>query len=412
MRNRKAFMSAGGLFMLLVVMLGLVAVVNGLWSKNLVVEGIVETGDLNADWDCGYTNDDGLDGIDGVVQGGGCVDVSEDSGDVGLDPNRHDWPGFTDYDPFVRKDVGECHLRIGGDPWGNQQALVTIENAYPSYECTVTLYLTNTGSIPFNLISANLVLPSNALGVIETVDAQGVDLCDPAALLDDPQVDPGEELPFDCTVHVGQTAEQSDCIGKTAYVPWPVVDHSCDPATLVSYEFAIDVCVAQWNEAATATECKNSAQHEGPGTSSCGFAGVVDICVDGDGIASVGPGTFSINVGDTILSASALGNPAGLDLIERSAVDGVYAAGDDLMVEDPTGTPSCPTASRDAIYNNNADAQDCIVLDPDGTLADGDNVTCDTGAGCGLWFKDDNGNGRYDVGEDLVVDVNNNGIFD
>jgi hypothetical protein len=142
------------------------------------------------------------------------------------------------------------------------------------------------------------------------------------------------------------------------------------------------------------------------------IAAANDICVDGDGIAFPGPGAFTIAVGDAIISASALGNPAGLDLIERSALDGLYAAGDDLMVEDPIGTPGCPTAARNAVYDNNAVARDCVVLDPDGSLADGDAVTCDTGAGCGLWFKDDDLDGRYDVGEDLVVDVNNNGIFD
>ncbi len=82
------------------------------------------------------------------------------------------------------------------------------------------------------------------------------------------------------------------------------------------------------------------------------------------------------------------------------------------MVEDPNGTPNCPTAARNAVYDNNAAAQDCVVLDPDGSLSDGDFVTCDTGAGCGLWFRDDDNDGRYDEGEDLVVDGNGNGIFD
>lgn len=142
-------------------------------------------------------------------------------------------------------------------------------------------------------------------------------------------------------------------------------------------------------------------------------AAVFDICVDGDGIASAGPGAFQIAVGDPILSASAGGNPAGLDLIDRGVINGVYDAGDDLMVEDPFGTPTCPTAQRDAVYNNvPGGPQDCVVLDPDGSLADGDFVTCDTGAGCGLWFRDDDGDGRYDEGEDLVVDVNGNGVFD
>ena len=142
-------------------------------------------------------------------------------------------------------------------------------------------------------------------------------------------------------------------------------------------------------------------------------AAMFDTCVDGDGIASPGAGAFSIAIGDAILSASTGGNPAGLDLIERSAVDGMYAAGDDLMVEDPFGTPTCPTAARNAVYDNVAGGpQDCVVLDPDGSLTNGDFVTCDTGAGCGLWFKDDDLDGRYDEGEDLVVDGNGNGVFD
>ena len=149
------------------------------------------------------------------------------------------------------------------------------------------------------------------------------------------------------------------------------------------------------------------------GPSGCDAPGVVDICVDGDGIATSGPGAFTIAVGDPILSAAAGGNPAGLDLIDRGVINGMYEAGDDLMVEDPIGTPTCPSALRDAIYNNvAAGPQDCVVLDPDGSLVDGDFVTCDTGAGCGLWFRDDDGDGRYDEGEDLVVDVNGSGFFD
>ncbi len=151
--------------------------------------------------------------------------------------------------------------------------------------------------------------------------------------------------------------------------------------------------------------------HSLPPSAGCQNA-VFDTCVDGDGIATDGPGTFTIQVGDPILSASALGNQAGLDLIDRGVQNGVYDAGDDLMVEDPFGTPTCPNAFRDAVYDNNPGAQDCVVLDPDGSLTDGDFVTCDTGSGCGLWFRDDDGDGRYDVGEDLVVDGNNNGIFD
>lgn len=271
MKNRKGFLSAGALFMGLVVMLGLIGIVAGLWSKNLVINGTVETGDLNADWDCGYTNDDGLTGTGGLVQGGGCTTITEEpAGDTGLDPNNFDWPNFVDSSPFVPKDVGECGLTIGPETaeFGNQVADVTITNAYPSYECTITMYLSNTGSIPFNVISAELKLPANAVGVIETVDDIGDDQCDPATVLQNQQVDPGNELEFPCTVHVTELAEQSTCTDATTTDAsgGPTVEgEDCgDPGT--TYQFAIDVCVAQWNEDADAEQCKNPAVgiHEGP----------------------------------------------------------------------------------------------------------------------------------------------------
>lgn len=244
----------------LIVLLGVMGIVSGLWSKNLVIHGIVETGDVNADWDCGYTNDDGFEQ---VIQGGGCDGVVETTGDIGLDPDNYDWPNFNNTDHPL-KDVGDCELTFDPSaPFGFQEAFVRITNAYPSYECTVTLFLTNTGSIPFNVISADLVLPAASQGIIETVDLGGADLCDPSVLLQDPQVDPGQEKQLDCTVHVAQIAEQSTCTADTTSTNPTIVDNvNCDPT--VSYDFAIDVCVAQWNEAATADECKNSEQHEGP----------------------------------------------------------------------------------------------------------------------------------------------------
>ncbi len=75
-----------------------------------------------------------------------------------------------------------------------------------------------------------------------------------------------------------------------------------------------------------------------PPPTGCGAPGIIDICVDGDGIATAGPGAFIIQIGDVILSASAGGNPSGLDLIDRGIINGQYDAGDDLMVEDPIAT--------------------------------------------------------------------------
>jgi hypothetical protein len=260
------------MFMGLLVILGTLGIVNGLWSKNLVINGTVSTGDLNADWDCGYTNDDGA--VE-VIQGGGCdTSVVEPDGDTGADPNNYNWPNFIDNDPFVRKDVAECDLEIGDHntgegSFGDQIAYVTIHNAYPSYECTITLYLTNTGSIPFNIVGANLTMEEEAEGIIETVNAAGVDLCDVDAT-EDTQVDPGNELAFSCTVHVSELAAQNVCTGTTAQStttpPFPVITETCTNTPLPTYDFAINVCVAQWNEETTYENCKNPdpGTHEGP----------------------------------------------------------------------------------------------------------------------------------------------------
>jgi hypothetical protein len=258
--KNKRFLSAGMLFMALIVALGAIAVVNGLWSKNLVIEGTVTTGDLNADWDCAYTNDDALNFT--PPTSGPCSTLVPETGDGGADPNNLDWPNFVDSDPFVYKDVGECRVTIG-DPeeeFGNQVAVVAITNAYPSYECEITLGLSNTGSIPFNIAGTNVS------GLVAPLEGS-------CTFPIDPQVDPGEEGLVECTVHVMQTAAQNVCTGTTApnTLPdsdapggFPVVTENCGTGALVTYTFDVKVCVAQWNEAATFEECVGSSQHEGP----------------------------------------------------------------------------------------------------------------------------------------------------
>lgn len=278
--KRRTYVTTGALFMGLIVLLGVMGVVSGLWSKNLVINGSVTTGDLNADWDCGYTNDDGLTGAAGVVQGGGCAAATvEPAGDTGADPHGG-FPPFPYSDPFVSKDVAECRLTIGdqaGQPktgFGNQVATVKIVNAYPSYECTTSMFLTNTGSIPFNIVGSNLSIAQGA-----PIEAKGCTFGTQTA-----QVDPGQEKQLDCTVHVLQTAKQNTCTGTTAASattpPFPVVTENCTNTPLTTYTFGIEVCVAQWNEAATFTQCKGSPQHEGPGPE----VGIVGIGVCGDGL--------------------------------------------------------------------------------------------------------------------------------
>jgi hypothetical protein len=300
LNKKKGFLSAGALFMGLVVVLGLMGIVNGLWSKNLVVDGVVETGDLNADWDCGYTNDDGASGPWGLA-GADCGDILEPSGDTGLDPISPNNPWDFPYaDPLVRKNVGKCELRIDGpgtSEFGAQIAHVKMSNAYPSYECTSTLFITNTGSIPFNVIGSHLTLDKGSENAIEYLGC-GFDLTDP-------QVDPGEEKPVNCTVHVKEEARQSsDCDNSG----WSDDSHPWIPGILgfakfkdfqcgnqQTYGFDIEVCVAQWNEdpstgnqpapgvpfdADDFNHCKDSPQHEGPGGAGDGdgIVGDADLC--------------------------------------------------------------------------------------------------------------------------------------
>jgi hypothetical protein len=242
----------------LIVALAAIGIVNGLWSKNLVVSGTVETGDLNVDWSL--------------------ITCSE----------LHNWPGFPGSDPeegllpgeFLDKDVGSVTWDIG-DPdgvYGDQVGLVNLHNAYPSYvvDCEIEWY--NSGSIPFNFRGFNIAAgpegePLTNCVVTGTTNKQmlcdqvTVQLVDGAAQAD-PCTDP--ETNLDCPrahslrIHVEQPALQSDCTATTEGPGVTVTDVDCDPETLISYQFLIKICVAQWNEEATYEQCVNSDQHEGP----------------------------------------------------------------------------------------------------------------------------------------------------
>lgn len=194
---KRGFFSAGVLFLVIVGLLGALAVGYGLWSKTLTVDGTVKTGDFNADWDWAMVSDEGLDPCTPDLNPSGC-----------------------NYPP---KDVGSCSV----DGVGTQALTVTIDNAYPSYECTITAAITNTGTIPFNVL----------------VDGTSQDpeldiICeDPAGQ----QVDPGDELPVSCWVHVRQEAKERS-----------------------TYTASATLCVAQWNESPTIEECLAAAGQSEP----------------------------------------------------------------------------------------------------------------------------------------------------
>jgi hypothetical protein len=153
--------------------------------------------------------------------------------------------------------------------------------------------------------------------------------------------------------------------------------------------------------------------------------GVIDRCIDFDGIASSGRGLAAqeVTLGDTLTSWPTSGGNVGIDWFDND-VSLTWTFGDDLHSED---TSTCPTALRDGKHDL---GKDCKILDLNGDLANGQGVECDlevglanpnghstdgTAASCpdpALMFYDANNSGRYDNGEDIVLDVNGNNIFD
>ncbi len=148
----------------------------------------------------------------------------------------------------------------------------------------------------------------------------------------------------------------------------------------------------------------------------CG--GVLDRCVDADGFATAGdgiPAAAEVKEGDALTSFGLCPAPrvrTYVDMFDQDS-SGTWTAGDDLHVEDPAlgGDP-------DAFHDNNALFVDPVILDLNGSLFDGEPVDVDLDGFLGtlpnppLRYHDTNGNGCWDSGEDIVLDVNNNGVFD
>lgn len=204
---KRAVFSTGAIFLVLVAVLGALAVGWGLWSKTLQVNGTVQTGDFNAQWTEVSTNDPGAN-LDP------CTDANPN-------PNECNYP---------RKHVGKCEAWV--DEHDDQLLHVEIENAYPSYECTITASVKNTGTIPFNIVGGTVTPFPNELDIRCAGPGQ-----EPI------QVDPGQTVQGSCWVHVRQEAKERQ-----------------------TYEASGILCVAQWNESPSLQDCLAAAgKSEPPG---------------------------------------------------------------------------------------------------------------------------------------------------
>lgn len=192
----------GVLLMSLVIALGALGVVFALWSKTLTIEGTVETGN-----------------VDGVWFFASCAE-NPPSGEV------------------EGKDVGQ--FTIAPDPLDQEVLIFTITNGYPSYLVDCEVHFANNGSIPIK-IRGIVEDDPNGLAVTEALfDGVGSQL-EPCGFTPSWGTNP-LNVPADCQtaqsllVHVEQSALQN-----------------------AEYQFRFKVCIAQWNEPATAAECVAAA---------------------------------------------------------------------------------------------------------------------------------------------------------
>jgi hypothetical protein len=209
-RTPPAGLMAAGLLALLAI----AGIAYGLWSKVLIIDGTVETGDLRVDWDFET-----------------CSEL-------------HGWPGpgFDDGE-YLGKDVGRVTARI--DPEDNQVINFQVENSYPSYVADCEVEWANTGTIPVN-VSGFAIIPGDGLtNCTQAGNNRRTMSCDELTVIfvgsSGLHVDPGDGAASSLRIHVEQPAVQG-----------------------AEYAFGVAVCAAQWNEAATFGECMANPSVEGP----------------------------------------------------------------------------------------------------------------------------------------------------
>jgi hypothetical protein len=203
---------------LLFIALASIGVGYGLWSKTLFIDGTVNTGSVNSIFFDPFTDDDDV-----------MNDVSKDIGDTGVCPLY----GDGSCDPAASgknvarkdKDVGSCIAKL--DTQDSQILNVTINNAYPSYFCTVFFHIRNTGTVPVKIQSLGLKGADITAGYITGHWTE---------ILVGRQIDPGEDFMVqgDLDLHVEQSAPQSSTLtleGKIQLVQWneyiPLVWEKC-----------------------------------------------------------------------------------------------------------------------------------------------------------------------------------------
>lgn len=170
--NSKRSLPFGLLTIAVVLALALMGVAYALWSETLDIDGTVHTGEVDVAFQNASDDDNGID------------------------------PGYD-------KDVANCTVNVAGD--GNSMD-ITINNGYPSYTCTVTYEVFNSGTIPVKLQSFSGVVPSELEITQSGLSVGG-------------QIDAGQAVTATIAIHVEQEAAEG-----------------------ATYTFTKDFLFVQWNE--------------------------------------------------------------------------------------------------------------------------------------------------------------------
>jgi len=182
----------------LVLLVASMTAAYAMWSETLKINVYANTGEVNVKWST--------------------VDVTEK-------PEAED------------KDVGKCEAVIINDTSVSNEPFnkvnITITNAYPCYNCTVTATVDNIGTIPVKLLSAKIILSNGSEYTLydakQDINNFGQDFnftyYDVIVDRDNDQIDPNDHATYTISIHVKQPAEEN---------------------TL--YHFEIEFIFAQWNE--------------------------------------------------------------------------------------------------------------------------------------------------------------------
>lgn len=225
--------------LLVTIALSTLGVAYGLWTKTLVVEGTVRTGEVDLIFVDAFTDDDGR--VDNATK-----DSQDDGGpSEGFDA----WGPASSADPAASgrdekahydKDVAKCEASIHEDA---QQGSIDKFDVYPSYVCTAWFDIRNIGNIPVKIKSVTITPDGH--------DSSDGDGAVNVRLSETNSFDLDGDLKADVEIHVAdiRLCQQID--------PGEVVQMSIDQHILQAAEereelnYILEVLLAQWNEMGT-----------------------------------------------------------------------------------------------------------------------------------------------------------------